>query len=231
MHRSLTRRSLLTGAGTAGVGLFLARPGAGAGSDELSPTPRQIEGPFYPVAEQADNDVDLTQVEGHAQAARGTRLVLEGTVRTIDGAPVPGALVEIWQACATGRYNHPRDRNPAPLDPDFQYWGRLAADASGGYRFKSIKPGAYPNTSDWTRPPHIHFRVVVPGFRSLTTQMYFAGEDLNAKDRILQDLAPAERKLVIVAFGPAAGGADQHAGRFDIVVGAQAQQGTTPQLD
>lgn len=228
MHRGLTRRSLLTGAGTAGVGLLLGRPGV---SDELLPTPRQIEGPFYPVAEQADKDVDLTQVQGHAQAARGTRLLLEGSVRTIEGAPVPGALVEIWQACATGRYNHPRDRNPAALDPDFQYWGRLAADASGGYRFKSIKPGAYPNTPDWKRPPHIHFRVIAPGFRSLTTQMYFEGEDLNARDRLLQNLAPAERRMLTVAFEAAPGGADQLAGRFDIVVGPEAQPGTTPQLD
>jgi protocatechuate 3,4-dioxygenase beta subunit len=128
MRRDLTRRSLLAGVGTAGVGLLLARPGAG---DGLSPTPRQIEGPFYPVAEPADKDLDLTRVEGRAQAALGVRVVLDGSVRTLDGAPVAGALVEIWQACATGRYNHPRDRNPAPLDPDFQYWGRVAADASG----------------------------------------------------------------------------------------------------
>lgn len=228
MRRDLTRRSLLTGVGAAGMGLLVAQPGAG---DELPPTPRQIEGPFYPVAEPPDKDLDLTRVEGHTQSARGVRVVLDGSVRTLDGAPVAGALVEIWQACATGRYNHPRDRNPAPVDPDFQYWGRVVADASGRYRFKSIKPGAYPNTPDWTRPPHIHFRVIAPGFRSLTTQMYFEGEDLNAKDRILQDLTPAERKLLTVAFGPATADGDALAGRFDIVIGPAAAEGTTPGLD
>jgi protocatechuate 3,4-dioxygenase beta subunit len=81
------------------------------------------------------------------------------------------------------------------------------------------------------RPPHIHFRVVAPGFRSLTTQMYFEGEDLNAKDRILQDLSPAERKLLIVAFGPVPSDGDQLAGRFDIVIGPVASEGTTPGLD
>jgi len=81
------------------------------------------------------------------------------------------------------------------------------------------------------RPPHIHVRVMAPGFRSLTTQMYFEGEDLNAKDRLLQDLTPAERKLLTVAFGPAPGDRDQLAGRFDIVISSVASGGTTPELD
>ena len=228
MDSRIARRSLLVQAGTAGLGWLAA--GLARAADVL-PTPRQPEGPFYPVKDQADKDVDLTRIAGRSGTALGTVLLLDGTVRTLDGAPIPGALVEIWQACASGRYNHPGDENAAPLDPNFQGWGRVTTGASGAYRFKSIKPGAYPNSPDWMRPPHIHVRVIAPGFPSLTTQLYFEGEDLNARDHILRRLSPAERKLVISAFNPVPGNPDQIAGRFDIVVARRAAHGATPELD
>ena len=140
-------------------------------------------------------------------------------------------MVEIWQACASGRYDHPRDSNPASLDPNFQYWGRALTDAAGAYRFKSVKPGAYPFAPDWTRPPHVHFRVAAPGFPLLITQMYFEGEDLNARDRILQGLSLSQRRLVTAAFDPVRGDRDRLAGRFDVVIGRPGAARVTPELD
>src|SRR5688572_10202816 len=118
MTNLMTRRRWMVLAGAGGS--LLAAQTASAEGRPVTPT--QPEGPFYPVADRADKDVDLTRVDGVAGRARGTIVHLFGTVRTVDGAPIDGALVEIWQACASGRYDHPDDDNPAPLDPCFQYW-------------------------------------------------------------------------------------------------------------
>jgi len=220
------RRILLKGGGALGLGLLangLTRAGEVCGL-----TPTQIEGPFYPVADQADKETDLTWVEGHSVRAKGQVVVVEGQVRGLDCAPLAGCLVEIWQACASGRYNHPSETNPAPLDPNFQYWGRVVADATGSYRFKTIRPGAYPAERDWTRPPHLHFKVAAPGLPVLVTQMYSDGDPLNGKDLIVRDLSPAERRRVTVPFAPAGDGLR---GRFDIVLGGRRSADATPYLD
>lgn len=198
-----------------------AAAGAAAGLVHAQPrmiTPEQVEGPFYPTRDQLDKDVDLTQVAGRENRAQGQVIVVEGRVTDENGEPVPEALVDIWQANKFGRYAHERDPNPAPLDPDFQGWGQVLTDAEGRYRFKTIKPGAYGAMDDWTRPPHIHFKVARRGFHELTTQMYFAGEALNDQDRLLQALTVDEQSKLVVAFS---GGADPHdglQGRFDIVL-------------
>jgi protocatechuate 3,4-dioxygenase, beta subunit len=113
-------------------------------------------------------------------------IYLMGRVLNQRGEPVPGAKVEIWQANNHGRYVHPSDSNPAPLDPNFEGYGVQLADGEGRYRFKTIKPGAYPTTTaGWIRPPHIHFDVSGHVNR-VVTQMYFDGEPLNDKDHFLQ---------------------------------------------
>jgi protocatechuate 3,4-dioxygenase beta subunit len=114
--------------------------------------------------------------------------------------PISGAIVEFWQACATGRYNHPRDTNTAKLDPDFQYWAQVRTGAQGEFSIRSIIPGAYKASSTWIRPPHIHVKVHKAGYRSLTTQLYFAGDPLNDLDSILQALTPDQQSLVVVDF-------------------------------
>jgi protocatechuate 3,4-dioxygenase beta subunit len=161
-------------------------------------TPAQTEGPFYPVKDQPDKDNDLTLVRGRTEHARGQVILVRGLVTDEECRPIERALVEIWQACASGRYNHPGDDNPAPLDPDFQYWGRALTDGDGRYEFRTILPGAYPADTDWTRPPHIHFKVHRKGYHELTTQMYFEGEALNDRDRILMSLPAGDREAVIV---------------------------------
>ena len=180
-------------------------------------TPRQTAGPFFPKRDQADKDLDMTRIAGHEKAALGEVCVIEGRVLDEDGKPVADALVDIWQANHHGRYDHEADPNPAPLDPDFQGWARLRTDAEGRYRVRTIKPGAYPVESGWSRPPHIHFKVARRGFHELTTQMYFAGDPLNDVDRLLLAIPEADRPQLVVAFSAASEDAPR-AGAFDIVL-------------
>ena len=147
-------------------------------------TPRQTEGPFYPTHEQADKDVDLTRIDGKHQQAKGEVIRVQGRVLNTNGSTLSNTFVEIWQANTWGRYAHRRDPNTAPLDPNFQGWGQTHTDSNGRYGFKTILPGAYPANADWTRPPHIHFKVAKQGFYALTTQMYFPGQKLNDVDLI-----------------------------------------------
>ena len=98
----------------------------------------------------------------------------------MQGRPVEGARIEIWQANTHGRYAHPWDSSRRALDPNFQGYGTQVTDAQGRYRFKTIKPGAYDS-----RPPHIHVDIA-GGKRDLTTQIYFPGEPLNERDGIFR---------------------------------------------
>lgn len=188
------------------LGLFAAGAGLAASSTGLaeeickinSVTPAQPEGPFYPKVDQADKDADLIYVQGQNQPALGEVIFIEGAVTDEACKPIEGALVEIWQACASGKYNHASDPNQAPLDPNFQYWGKALTDKNGMYRFRTVIPGAYQADVDWRRPPHIHYKIQKLGFRELITQLYFEGDSLNDKDLILQSLPLAEQKKVVV---------------------------------
>jgi protocatechuate 3,4-dioxygenase beta subunit len=225
----INRREILKQGGLLSLGLFGATIARAA--DACGLTPAQVEGPFYPVVDQSDKDTDLTKVAGHTGSAKGQLVRITGQVRDSQCNPLKDAMVEIWQACHTGKYNHPEDPNEAALDEDFQYWGRTKTDANGNYSFLTIKPGAYPASGDWVRPPHVHFKIAAPGFRSLTTQMYFEGEALNAADRILRSLPPAARKLVVSKFTATAANPKIIEGKFDVVLGRLGQQGITPELD
>lgn len=161
-------------------------------------TPSQTEGPFYPIEDQLDKDSDLTFVKNKRTRAIGEPIVLRGIVLDDECRPVKDALVEIWQACASGKYNHPGDPNPAKLDPNFQYWGRCLTNSKGEYQFKTVVPGQYQATSTWMRPAHIHFKVHRRGYEELTSQLYFKGDEFNATDRILQSLSDKDQQNVIV---------------------------------
>ncbi len=169
-----------------------------ASGDGTCETPAQTAGPFYPKQFPADTDLDLTQVEGRDERAEGDVVYVGGQVLDEDFKPVSGALVEIWQANKHGRYDHEDDPSTAPLDPDFQGFGRVRADEDGNYSFKTIFPGAYPVSEDWTRTPHIHFKVARRGYHELITQLYFAGQELNEKDLLVQQIPEDERDRVIV---------------------------------
>jgi len=115
------------------------------------------------------------------QPAVGERIIVYGRVLDQSGRPVPGTLVEIWQANAGGRYRHRNDTYAAPLDPNFGGCGRTVTDEAGRYEFLTIRPGAYPwpnGVNDW-RPMHIHLSIFGSGFgQRLITQMYFEGDPL-----------------------------------------------------
>jgi protocatechuate 3,4-dioxygenase beta subunit len=192
------RKILKIGAGSI-VALFGVN--AIAGSAEVcvrSFTPKQPEGPFYPKIPQTDTNSDLIYVNGSNQVAQGQIILVEGVLTDQHCRPVAGALVEIWQACHSGRYNHDLDPNPAELDSNFQYWGKAVTDTDGLYRFRTILPGSYPAGNGWTRPPHIHFKVTKTGYLELITQMYFSGQALNKTDLILQRLSPRQQEQVVV---------------------------------
>ena len=163
-------------------------------------TPRESSGPFYPLSYPLDQDNDLTYLKDKSQKAKGEIIYIKGVVQDENCKLVSKATIEIWQACASGRYNHPEDRNPAELDPNFQYWGKAITNEQGEYRFKTIKPGSYPASWFWTRPPHIHFTVRSPKHLELTTQMYFSDEPLNNKDRLLKNHPKEEQEKCIVTF-------------------------------
>jgi protocatechuate 3,4-dioxygenase beta subunit len=173
----------------------------------LTPTQPLTMGPFYPLTKPADNDADLTRVRGHGRRALGKVIDVTGRVLSMKGEPVPNARIEVWQANAAGRYFHPSDSNPAPLDPNFQGYVLLRSDAAGRYRFLTIKPGAYPGGRRGMRTPHIH--VQIDGrVNRLVTQMFFPGEPLNANDAILHDAVdPAE--VMATAIGRSADGVDR----------------------
>ncbi len=184
---------------------FLAGSAALSGTvaNQCPPTPSQTEGPYYPppsqIADQVDKDNDLTRVEGKSGRASGQVIYIRGQVRDGQCRPIEGALVEIWQASANGRYNHPRERsNPKPLDPNFQYWGQALTDKEGRYEFKTVIPGPYPAGMFWTRPAHVHFKSRRQGFFPLTTQMYFAGDQYLEDDRIFKEIPQAEQAGVVV---------------------------------
>ena len=196
-RRNLLKNSMITTAA------LLTLPLNAKAAEQCSPagkTPAQTSGPFYPVVDQVDTDADLIMVTGASAGAKGKIVIVEGTVTDQNCRAVPGALVEIWQACNSGRYDHPSDTNPAPLDPNFQYWGKAVTDNNGRYRFRTVVPGAYPANTDWVRPPHIHFKIARLGYIELITQMYFSGETLNSKDLILQRLKKSDQTKVIIDF-------------------------------
>ena len=171
--------------------------GASSNENPLSPTPTDIEGPFYPIVAQKDKDFDLTHVEGKDGEAIGRKIVISGHVYDADGNPVEDATVDLWQANAAGKYRHPHDPNPAPLDDNFQGWAIVPSGKDGGFQFKTIFPGTYPAEDGWMRPPHIHFKITKRGFVELITQMYFPGEELNQKDLLFNKKSPEEQKLMI----------------------------------
>ncbi len=173
--------------------------------------------------------VDLT-TNTTGQPALGERIIVAGTITDEDGRPVPNTMIEVWQANATGRYDHPGDQHDAPLDPNFHGVGRVFTDAQGRYSFTSIRPGAYPwpNHRNAWRPNHIHFSFFGPAFATrLITQMYFPGDPLLAFDPIFNGVPDrAARDRLIAAFDLDITQPEHALGyRFDVVLRGR---GATP---
>jgi len=170
------------GGGSAGAQSSLA-PTPACGAD-AAPTPPQTEGPYF--KPRSPERASLVE-----PGLPGSRLVVAGVVLDTDCRPVPQALLDFWQADDHGAYDNAGQR----------LRGHQFADAEGRYRLETVTPGLYPG-----RTRHIHVKVQAPGQRVLTTQLYFPGEPVNARDGIFD---PA----LLVAMGD--GG---HTARFDFVL-------------
>lgn len=153
-------------------------------SSTLPATPEEMMGPFYPVSRPLDQDADLTMVAGKNGRAAGEVIELTGRVLYVDGTPAKGAVLDLWQANAVGRYDHPMDDSAPPLDPNFQSSAKLAADADGQWRVVTILPGAYGIGDGRYRTRHIHWDIH-GAYGRLVTQSYFPGETLNEADILL----------------------------------------------
>ncbi len=172
-------------------------------------TPSQTEGPYYPVALPKDSDADLLR-NGTLSYTRGQPVWLDGAVTDLQGKPVAGAQVEIWQCDEAGHYHHPGDGDRA--DKAFQGFGKVVAGSDGRYRFRTIRPAAYSG-----RTPHIHVKVRLGQRELLTTQLYVAGDQGNERDFIWRRMDAQDRAAVTVPF---AKGPDGLQANFPVIIAA-----------
>lgn len=176
-------------------------------------TPAQTIGPFFHPALLREDATYNVLVKPETQ---GERIRIEGRVLDGDGAPVNDAMVEIWQANAAGRYRHPLDQGPAPLDPSFIGHGRSGTDEDGRYWFETIKPGPVPFEGGQTQAPHIGVTVFARGLLNhVVTRIYFADEAGNATDPVLQRV-PEDRRETLIARREVVDGKPVY--RFDIIL-------------
>ena len=177
-------RRVFTGAGLATAGLLIA---SSARAMQRAATAESPMGPFYPTLHPADADADLTWLKGHSARAAGQVIEVSGRVFDVRGNALPGVTMELWQANAAGRYDHPSDISKAPLDPHFQGFASIRTDAEGNWRIVTIKPGGY-DSPIGNRPPHIHWDIRSQKTRNVA-QLYFPEEAAgNAADSLYKAL-------------------------------------------
>ena len=158
-------------------------------------TPSQTVGPFFHFALPDEKYETLV-----TDQTKGERIDIEGRIVDGDGAPLPDALIEIWQANSEGRYDHAEDKQEKALDPTFHGWGRSATDKDGKFRFHTIKPGPVPGPGNTLQAPHVSITVLARGMlKHLVTRLYFEGEKLNADDPILARINEPERRGTLIA--------------------------------
>jgi protocatechuate 3,4-dioxygenase, beta subunit len=191
----------------------------------LEHTLSEVTGPVFAGGWAGPDCADLTKTGKHEPI--GERIIVAGRVLDENGRPVPGTLVELWQANAAGRYRHDADQHNAPLDENFLGKGQVVTGADGSYRFLTIKPGAYPwrNSHNAWRPQHLHFSVFGPAFATrLVTQMYFPGDPLLALDPIFHSVPDQDaRERLVSTYDPALSEAEFALGyRFDLVLRGRA---------
>lgn len=173
----------------------------------LDPTPSQTIGPFFHYALLAEDLSELVAPD-HPDAVR-----IEGGILDGAGEVVPDAMVEIWQANAAGRYNHPDDdRADIPLDEEFSGFGRAETDEEGKFTFTTVKPGAVPGPDGSTQAPHILVSIFARGLlKRLATRIYFPDEEeANDGDAVLRSIEASDLRSTLVALE------EDGAFRFDI---------------
>ena len=170
------------------------------------PTPSQTVGPFFNIGLPG---VDAELVSRDAEGA----IRVGGVVYDGEGGVVPDALLEIWQANRSGRYDHPDDpRDDLPLDEGFRGFGRAETGKDGEYGFVTVKPGPVPAPGGARQAPHILVSVFARGLlKHVSTRIYFEDEaEANEADPVLSSVE-ADRRETLVATADGAGGY-----RFDI---------------
>jgi len=183
-------------------------------NQKLIPSATQTAGPFFHFGLIRPEWADLTS----GGKAQGEKISLEGRVTDGDGAPLPDAIVEIWQANATGKYEHPEDAQDKPVDKNFRGFGRAFTDKGGVFRFSTVKPGPVPGRGNALQAPHIAVTLAARGLlHHLFTRVYFAGEALNKTDPVLSSIEDpvAQKTLIAEPKGKTNGSA---VWRFDIVL-------------
>jgi protocatechuate 3,4-dioxygenase, beta subunit len=186
-------------------------------AEQLTLTPRQTEGPFYPDQLPLDTDNDLVTINDSLTPAVGEITWLGGRLLTAAGSPIRNATIEIWQCDSTGVYLHTNTGgDQAKRDRNFQCFGRFLTGSTGEYVFRTIKPVPYPG-----RTPHIHAAVKIKGRKELVTQCYIKGHPGNQKDGIWKRITdPRQRAAVTVDFAPLPGSrARELSARWDLVLG------------
>jgi protocatechuate 3,4-dioxygenase, alpha subunit len=158
-------------------------------------TPSQTVGPFYAIG-LTRQPMNVVATE----STQGERIRIEGQVFDGDGAAIPDVMVEIWQANAYGRYNHPDDKQEKPLDPTFTGWGRSGTDDKCFYRFDTIKPGPVPGNNGSVQAPHINVTIFARGMLvHAFTRIYFSDEPANAHDPVLSSIKNKKRRATLIA--------------------------------
>ena len=175
----------------------------------LKETPSQTAGPYVHIGlipHQAGFDIFENNFSNVlvGPETQGERIRIEGHIFDGLGSVAKDILVEIWQANAAGRYNHPADRQEdKALDESFRGWGRTGTDFQTGiYTFETIKPGrAVGRHGHRTMAPHVNLWLAARGINiGLATRMYFADETaLNAEDPVLRMIEPAVRRETLIA--------------------------------
>ena len=212
MNIIVNRRHFLRNA--AFTAALFSTPGLCA--EELTRTPRQTEGPFYPNHLPLDTDNDLLVINEGTTPGIGEVSYVSGRILDAKGDPIRNALVEIWQCDANGAYLHTGTTNAEKRDKNFQGFGRFLTGSTGEYLFRTIKPVPYPG-----RAPHIHYKVKRAGKELLTTQCYVKGHPGNEKDGIWRSMKDEkQRAAVTVDFAPLKDSrVGELAAKFDIVLG------------
>jgi protocatechuate 3,4-dioxygenase alpha subunit len=179
----------------------------------LELTPFQTVGPFFSMALPFEGGETLA-----GPKTDGRRITIEGTVTDGAEAPVPDALIEVWQANAAGKYRHPDDGQDQPVDPAFDGFGRVPTDEAGGFAFHTVMPGSVPGPTGRPQAPHLLLGILARGILTrLVTRVYFPDEPANALDLILAHV-PAARRPTLIA---AAAGESRY--RFDIRIQGEAE--------
>jgi protocatechuate 3,4-dioxygenase, alpha subunit len=163
----------------------------------LQTTTSQTVGPFFRIG------LDwLVRDNLIGKGVSGERVTVQGRLFDGDGLPVPDGILEIWQANAHGKYDHPEDKQQKPLEKGFTGYGRVPLSVDGVFRFVTIKPGPVPgpegNNQEQLQAPHLAISVFMRGLlKRLVTRMYFPGDARNNNDPILNLVEPSRRPTLI----------------------------------